>query len=78
MLGISNMSNTAIAKACHEDIPPKVAFFIWRLFQNKIAMKENLCKRQVLDQNSSQCDAQCNVEESVSHLFFESPVFASL
>ncbi len=27
MLGISNMSNTAIAKACHKDIPPKVAFF---------------------------------------------------
>jgi hypothetical protein len=48
------------------------------LFQNRVATKDNLGRRGVIDQGAMQCVSECGVEESVSHLFFECPAFARI
>ena len=50
--------------------PPKVEVFCWQLMQGRIATKDQLARRGVMDWNLAVCTF-CNAErESVSHLFF--------
>ncbi|GAU17618.1 hypothetical protein TSUD_254930 [Trifolium subterraneum] len=51
---------------------------VWRLFQNRIATKEDLYRRRVLDQELLQCIGDCGGEELLSRLFFKYPIFASV
>jgi len=51
---------------------------VWRLFQNRIATKDNLHKRGVLGQDNLHCVGGCGREESVSHFFFECPLFSGV
>jgi hypothetical protein len=71
-------ADTLLVKAWHKSIPSKVSCFVWRLFQNRIATKDNLCKRGVIDQRSIRCLGECGAEESITHLFFECPIFAGI
>jgi hypothetical protein len=57
-------------------IPTKVSCFVWQILQNRVATKDNLYMRGAIDQGSIQFVGECGVEEIVSHLFFECPVFA--
>jgi len=70
--------NPSWLKAWHKSIPSKVACLVWRLFQSKIVTKDNLFRRGVIGQGSLQCAEGCGVEESVSHLFLECPIFAGI
>jgi len=65
-----------LAKAWHKSVPSKVSSLVWRVFQNRVATKDNLYKRGIIDQGATLCVGECGVEESVSHLFFECPKFA--
>ncbi|XP_058726814.1 uncharacterized protein LOC131598205 [Vicia villosa] len=62
---------TNYIEAWNRFIPLKVAVLVWRLFQNKIASKDNLVKRGVLNQTQSDCPFRCAVTENASHIFFE-------
>jgi hypothetical protein len=48
------------------------------MFQNRLATKDNLFRRGIVDQGSLLCAGECSKEELVSHLFFECPIFAGL
>ncbi|MCH84588.1 hypothetical protein A2U01_0005420, partial [Trifolium medium] len=45
---------------------------------DRVATKDNLSRRGVIGQGSLLCVGECGLEESVSHLFFECPVFAGI
>jgi hypothetical protein len=76
--GIPNPSLPICLKAWHKSILSKVSCLVWRLFQNRVATKDNLIKRGVLDQSSSQCGRGCGFNELVSHLFFKCPIFTGV
>ncbi|PNX77724.1 hypothetical protein L195_g033694, partial [Trifolium pratense] len=46
--------------------------------EEMIATKDNLSRRGVIGQRSLQCVGESGLEESVSHLHFECPVFAGM
>jgi hypothetical protein len=69
-------ADMCLAKAWQKSIPTKVSCFVWQILQNRVATKDNLYRRGAIDQRSIQCVGECGAEETVSHLFFECPVFA--
>ncbi|XP_024626681.1 uncharacterized protein [Medicago truncatula] len=52
-------------------VPLKVNIFVWRLFLNRLATKDNLRKRNVLEVSNVACAALCGKEEERDHLFFQ-------
>jgi len=54
----------------HKAVPLKVNIFVWRLFLNRLATKDNLRKRNVLDVSLVSCAASCWAVEDRDHLFF--------
>ena len=53
--------------------PPKVEVFCWQLLRGRVAVKEQLVCRGLLDRNLALCTF-CKVEyESIGHLFFACP-----
>ena len=42
-------------------IPLKVVVFVWRLFHNRLPTKDNLLRRNVLDNNSCLCASGCGL-----------------
>ena len=52
-------------------VPLKVNIFVWRLFLNRLATKDNLLKMNVLEANNVACSALCGKEEERDHLFFQ-------
>lgn len=71
---------TAVDNTTNEDfhqllwlkaVPLKVDIFVWRLFLNRLATKDNLRKRDVLEANNVYCAALCGKEEERDHLFFQ-------
>jgi len=51
-------------------VPLKVNIFVWRLFLNRLATKDNLRKRNVIDSTLLACVTLCGKEEDRDHLFF--------
>jgi hypothetical protein len=49
-------------------VPPKIHFFLWLLFHNKLLTRDNLVKRQNIDDLTC---VFCNEVESFQHLFFD-------
>jgi len=49
----------------------KVNIFVWRLFLNRLATKDNLRKKNVLEDANVSCTALCGKEEEMDHLFFQ-------
>lgn len=49
-------------------IPPRVQFFLWLLVKNKVITRDNLAKRQVVENETS---LFCEEHESSQHLFFD-------
>lgn len=62
-------------KVRHKSVPSKVSCFVWRMFQNRVATKDNFLKRGIIDQGSTQRIGECGAEESIAHLFFECMMF---
>jgi hypothetical protein len=56
-------------------IPPKIHFFLWLLFHNKLLTRDNLVKRQNVDDLTC---VFCNELESCQHLFFDCVVASEL
>jgi hypothetical protein len=52
-------------------LPLKMGITIWRMFQNKIPLKDDLLKRGVLIKLQTNCAYGCRVTEIASHIFFE-------
>lgn len=59
-------------------VPLKVNIFVWRLFLDKLATKDNLRKRNVLQANNVSCAALCGKEEEMDHLFFKCDYYGRL
>jgi hypothetical protein len=53
---------------CKIKVPQKFTFFLWLLFHNKLLTKDNLVKRQSVDDLTC---VFCNEVESCQHLFFD-------
>jgi len=51
--------------------PLNVNIFVWRLFLNRLATKDNLLRRNVLEANNVVCSTLCGREEDRDHLFFQ-------
>ena len=49
----------------------KVNIFVWRLFLNRLATKDNLRRRNVLEATNVSCAALCGKAEERDHLFFK-------
>ena len=56
----------------------KVNIFVWRLFLNRIATKDNLYKRNILEATNVSCAALCGKEEDRDHLFFQCDYYGRL
>jgi hypothetical protein len=56
-------------------VPPKIHFFLWLLFHNKLLTRDNLVKRQNVDDLTC---VFCNEEESCQHLFFDCVVASKI
>ena len=52
-------------------VPLKVNIFAWRLFLNRLATKDNLCRRRVLKASQNSYSALCGGMEDMDHLFFK-------
>lgn len=75
---LSSLSDPSWSKAWHKAFLAKVSCLVWWIFQNRIASKDNLAKRGVLGPEMLLYEGGCGSEESVSHLFFECPIFTGL
>jgi hypothetical protein len=56
-------------------VPPKIYFFLWLLFNNKLLTRDNLVKRQNVDDLTC---VFCNEVESCQHLFFDCVVASKI
>lgn len=57
------------------DVPSKVLFFSWRLFHDRLATREQLQNRGVLNlQQSGLCSWCQQSAETINHLFFLCPI----
>ncbi|XP_058726707.1 uncharacterized protein LOC131598090 [Vicia villosa] len=65
-------------KIWHKAIPSKISCFGWRLFQNSLANKNNLYRRNVNGKGSIRCIGGCDTVESIPHLFFECLYFSGI
>ena len=54
----------------HKAVPLKVNIFVWQIFLNRLATKDNLRARHVLDVSQVSCAASCGAVEDRDHLFF--------
>jgi hypothetical protein len=54
-------------------VPPKIHFFLWLIAHNKLLTRDNLCKRQHVDDLTC---LFCNEEETCSHLFCDCVVIS--
>ncbi|XP_024641765.1 uncharacterized protein [Medicago truncatula] len=59
-------------------VPLKVNIFVWRLFLNRLATKDNLRKRNILEATNVSCGALCGNEEDMDHLFFQCNYYGRL
>nr|ABD32346.1 H+-transporting two-sector ATPase, alpha/beta subunit, central region, related [Medicago truncatula] len=59
-------------------VPLKVNIFVWRFFLNRLATKDNLRKRNVLEATNVSCGALCGKEEKRDHLFFQCAYYGRL
>jgi hypothetical protein len=55
-------------------VPPKIHFFLWLIARNKLLTRDNLCKRQHVDDLTC---LFCNEEETCSHLFCDCVVISA-
>lgn len=60
-----------LSKVWKLKIPPKAAFMIWRLLQNKLPTADNLGKRNVvLNEQDKLCRFCMEQQETVAHSMF--------
>lgn len=59
-------------------MPLKVNIFIWRLFLNRLAIKMNLFRRNILDYPNTLCMVVCSLVEDWDHFFFSCAIYGQL
>jgi len=68
----------AASSLWHKDVPLKVVLFAWWLFRDRLPTKDNLHRRDVLDQASMLCVSGCMFTETSNHLFLHCNIFRSI
>lgn len=58
--------------------PRKALFFIWRLLRNRLPTKDNLCRRNIIDNDETLCSFFQQEVESAQHLFSTCYVVATI
>lgn len=53
-------SNSSLAMVWHREIPTKGSVLLWKVPQNKIASKDNLFRRCILNQNELSLKENCD------------------
>jgi len=48
--------------------------FVWRFFRNRLPTKDNLARRNILQNNDLACVADCGIEETTYHIFLQCAV----
>jgi hypothetical protein len=56
----------------------KVNSFVWHLFLNRLTIRDNLCRRRVLEASQNSCSALCGGMEDRDHLFFKCDYYGRL
>jgi len=59
----------------HKDIPLKVVIFVWHLFRNRLATRDNLLRRGVINNDSQLRVGGCGSLQTTSHLFSHCSIF---
>ncbi|CAI8593264.1 unnamed protein product [Vicia faba] len=55
-------------------IPLKVSTLVWRIWKNRIPLRDNLVSRGILVVSQNSCPHGCGREENVANIFFECPL----
>jgi hypothetical protein len=58
------MDRNLVADIWHRNIPTKVSLFVWRLLRNRIPTRDNLVRRNIIQQTGSLCPSGCDIMES--------------
>lgn len=61
-----------------QSVPLKVNIFVWRLFSNKLATKDNPRRRRVIETSQASCLALCGCMENKNNLFFKCDYYGRL
>ncbi|CAI8607673.1 unnamed protein product [Vicia faba] len=68
---VETIKHLAVAWNCL--ISLKISILAWRVWQNRLLTRDNLVKRDILDESQNSCPFDCAKEENISHIFFECP-----
>jgi len=52
--------------------------FVWRLLRNRLPTRDNLLRRSIIHSTTSMCVADCDVIETISHLFLACSISLTL
>ena len=72
---LSHVHNPSLEFFLDKDI---VSMFVWRLLRNRLPIKDNLFRWDVLNQNSQLCVGRCGASESANHLFLKCNFFSNI
>jgi len=64
-----HMDRSSVVNVWHRHIPSKVSLFVWRLLRNCLPTRGNLLRRNIIQANNSMCVFDCEITETVAHLF---------
>jgi len=63
------LDRSRVVNVWHRHIPAKVSLFVWRLLRNRIPTRCNLLRRNIIQENNSNCVHGCEIIETAVHLF---------
>ena len=61
-----------------KEVPLKVFVFAWCLLRDRLPTKDNLFRRNIIQDDARGCVARCNFNESADHLFLHCHVFGQV
>jgi len=60
---------------CHKHVSLKVLVFVWQLFYNRLAIKDDLIRCGIINNDSWLCVSGCGDPKTASYLFLDSHCF---
>jgi hypothetical protein len=65
----AEVNRSLVDNVWHKHIPSKVSLFVWRLLRNRLPTRDNLLRRNIIQDQGSVCVAGCEALETARHLF---------
>lgn len=59
----------------HKEVPLKVSIFVWRLLRDRLSIKDNLHRHNIIPHDNMLCDGGSGMEETTKYLFLSCPLF---